>query len=187
MALPELHAIRQLGGAARRGLVVTGATRRLVTDHLRALVRQPAGSWQRLPSLISALGTLATSKELTPLASSAYEHIPDRQTDQKVATILRIIHERIGGELTQPEVAAAVGMKPATFSQYFRRTFGKTYEEFVNELKIHHACRDLLETDSPITAIAFAAGFNNLSHFNQQFRRLLNRPPREYRAAARQL
>ncbi|MEI6085049.1 MAG: helix-turn-helix domain-containing protein [Verrucomicrobiota bacterium] len=32
--------------------------------------------------------------------------------------------------------------------------------------------------------MAFAAGFNNLSYFNQQFRRLLGRSPREYRTAA---
>ena len=43
----------------------------------------------------------------------------------------------------------------------------------------------LLETDLPVTEIAFACGFNNLSNFNRQFRRLKEVAPRDYRRRSR--
>jgi len=55
---------------------------------------------------------------------------------------------------------------------------------YVNELRIREVCRALLETDQPVTEIAYAAGFSNLSHFHQQFRQLVGRAPREYRDLA---
>ena len=75
-------------------------------------------------------------------------------------------------------------MSPAAFSQFFRRVMGRTFVDFVNDLRIRQASRALIETDDTITEIAFAAGFNNLSHFHSQFRRLLGTTPRAYREMA---
>jgi AraC-like DNA-binding protein len=74
-------------------------------------------------------------------------------------------------------------------TQYFKTMFGsfkkrtnKTYIQFLNELRIEHASR-LLQTknDQSITEIAEQAGFNNMSHFNRQFKALKDCSPSEFK------
>ena len=110
---------------------------------------------------------------------------PGTGASGKLGQILGYIHAHLGPELTQHEVAEAVRLSPAAFSQFFRRSLGTSYVDYVNELKIRNACRALLDTDNPITEIAFEAGFNNLSHFNAQFRRFRHVSPRVFRLQAR--
>lgn len=60
-------------------------------------------------------------------------------------------------------------MSVSAFSRFFKRTLGKTFTDYVTELRLSHACKLLLETDASISEAAFQAGFNNLSNFNRRF------------------
>jgi AraC-like DNA-binding protein len=183
--LPELRPARALLAQATQGLAVTGATREAIADAIRGMHQRPAGSWQRLENLVSLLDRLAASGDYRTLASSTYVPIANPRADKRLGQILGFIHANLGHELTQEQAARAVGLSPQAFSRFFKRALGKTFVDYVNELKIRNVCRDLLETDQAITQIAYAAGFNNLSHFNEQFRRLKQMTPREYRLRVR--
>ena len=76
------------------------------------------------------------------------------------------------------------GCSRSCFSRFFKRCIGKTFIEYVTELRIGRVCRELMETDESITAIAYGAGFNNLSNFNEQFRKLKRMTPSRYRKMA---
>jgi AraC-like DNA-binding protein len=77
-------------------------------------------------------------------------------------------------------------MSPQSFSRFFKHAFSKTFIDYVNDLKIYNACRTLLETDQTVTEIAYASGFNNLSNFNEHFRRRKEVTPSQYRSQARE-
>ncbi|MCZ7644534.1 MAG: AraC family transcriptional regulator [Planctomycetota bacterium] len=85
------------------------------------------------------------------------------------------------GELSQPEAARLANLSVPAFSRFFRRSTGKSFTRYVNELRIGHACRMLIETDKSVSEIAFASGFQNLSNFNRRFRELKRAGPREFR------
>jgi len=78
---------------------------------------------------------------------------------------------------------AAGAFKRGAFSRFFRLHTGKTFPEFVNELRIGRACRLLAEGEMNVTEIAFACGFGNLSNFNRQFHRLRHTSPSAFRDA----
>ena len=50
------------------------------------------------------------------------------------------------------------------------------------EVRIAHACRLLSTGNQNIAAVSFDCGFNNLSHFNKQFRLVSGTTPKAYRA-----
>ena len=182
--LPELRGIGRLLADARRGLQVRGPARREVEQLFLVLQQQPPGSLQRLDTLLEMLHGIAQSQEVIPLAAAVCEPVPTAGTTGKLGKIIGYIHAHLGPDLTQREVAEAARLSPAAFSQFFRRSLGTSYVNYINELKIRNACRALLDTDQPITEIAFNAGFNNLSHFNAQFRRLRRLSPRAFRQQA---
>ena len=67
------------------------------------------------------------------------------------------------------------------FSRFFKRSLGRTFTDYVNELRIGSACRALIETDKSVAEICYASGFENLSNFNRRFLALKKMSPREFR------
>ena len=51
----------------------------------------------------------------------------------------------------------------------------------MNEIRIEHACKLLMYSNLTISQIAYDAGFNNLSHFNKQFKAITKQTPTMYR------
>lgn len=185
--LPEMQLVRQLLVRAQRGLKIQGTIRAQIREIMLAMVRQRAGSLERWSSLFAILARLAKSRHSSALAALGYEQPLQRQTDKKLGKILESIHTHLGEELTQGQLAKAVGSSPQSFSRFFKHAMGKPYVQYVNELKIHKVCRALIETDASITEVALDAGFNNLSHFNEQFLRFKKVTPKAYRLRARHL
>lgn len=183
--LPEMRAIGGLLERARTGLAIRGETRRAIGGMILQMTREPSGSWRRLNLLLAALGRVAESGECTPLAKAGYDVARRQAASPQLGRVLEFIHRHLGGELTQHAAAAVAGLSPPAFSQFFRRALGKTYVTYVNELRIRQACRALIEGDQRVAEVAFAAGFNNLSHFNAQFRRLKRTTPHAFREASR--
>jgi AraC family transcriptional regulator len=57
-----------------------------------------------------------------------------------------------------------------------------TPHQFVLRTRLHRAAVRLRRTDEPVSAIAFDAGFSDLSTFNRRFRRVMRLSPSAYRA-----
>ena len=57
----------------------------------------------------------------------------------------------------------------------------RTFRAFLNEVRIGHASRMLLETDQTVAEICYDSGFGNLSNFNRQFLKLRKVSPRAFR------
>jgi AraC family transcriptional regulator len=92
------------------------------------------------------------------------------------------IRERYRTSLSVGEIAREVGVNPATLARGYRRHFGCTVGERIRALRVRQAARELTETSEPLSEIAFRAGFYDLSHFTNVFRRTLGVTPSAYRA-----
>ena len=181
LQLPEARALLALFQRAHRGLVIRGKTKLAVTEMLISMTRQPIGSLQHLNAFISIMTLLAASRELSPLTVAGYQPLLSQAAHRRINQVLKAIQEN-GGEIPgQQELAASLRLSPQAFSRFFKRCIGKTFIQYVTELRIGRVCRELMETDASITAIAYGAGFNNLSNFNEQFRKLKRMTPSEYR------
>jgi AraC-like DNA-binding protein len=98
------------------------------------------------------------------------------------------IADRLGsGELTVAGVAARQRISPRYLQMLFEGE-GTTFSRYVLEQRLagaHRMLTDPRHDGWTITAIAFGAGFGDLSHFNHAFRRLYAASPSDIRAVAR--
>ena len=79
-------------------------------------------------------------------------------------------------------VAEIANMTPNAFCRYFKQRTNKTYFKFLNELRIEHACKLLINNkELGISEIAYQSGFKNLSNFNRKFKEIKNISPSKYR------
>jgi AraC-like DNA-binding protein len=78
-------------------------------------------------------------------------------------------------------IAESINMNKAAFCRYFKKITHKTYFQFLNEIRIGHACKLLIEEENKnITDVAFLSGFNNMSNFNRQFKLIKGKSPSSY-------
>jgi len=94
---------------------------------------------------------------------------------------MQYIQSRSADQLSLSELSARYGLNPSYFSRLFRSHAGVSLVEYINRIRIQKSCLLLKRSDASIVEIAFAVGYNNLSHFNRYFRRIMGKSPREYR------
>ena len=96
-----------------------------------------------------------------------------------------LLREHFAESLTLADIAQAVGVHPVHLAQTFHKSYHCTVGDYVRELRIDCACRDLANSESPLVDIALRAGFCDQSHFTRTFKRLIGIAPSQYREAVR--
>lgn len=96
-----------------------------------------------------------------------------------------LLHADLTARRTLGDLAAAVGVHPVTLARTFRRSFGCSVGEYLRRLRIERAAAQLGGSETPLAAIALAAGFADQSHFSNLFRRETGMSPSAYRRAVR--
>ena len=88
--------------------------------------------------------------------------------------------EHFDEQLTLSEVAKKVGTGTAYLSSIFHETMGRTFKDWLTELRIDQAKR-LLLSGVAVTDTAMECGFGNLSHFIKCFKERVGMTPGQYR------
>lgn len=84
------------------------------------------------------------------------------------------------GEIKLKDAAEVANMSVNAFCRYFKQHTRKTFTQIVNEIRIGHACRLLIEDKWNIRETAFECGYDNISYFNRQFKVIINFTPTEF-------
>lgn len=92
-----------------------------------------------------------------------------------------LLHDRMAEPMDIASIAAEVDIHPVHLARVFRRHHGCSPGEYLRRIRVRAACRLLTDTDRPLTAIAFATGYTDQSHFTRSFKRSLGLPPGEFR------
>ena len=129
---------------------------------------------------LQVLHLLSEARQGVQLSSSGFSPQLDQFASERINTAYEYIFRHFAGELDYAALARSVGMSLSALSHFFRRVTGRTVSDFVNEVRIGHAHRLLLETDRTIAEVAFACGFESLSHFNRRFRALSGVSPSQF-------
>lgn len=93
-----------------------------------------------------------------------------------------MLRERFHESLALDEIAAASHVSADHLAREFRKRFGCSVGEYVRQLRLEFACRQLAAGGEPLARIAQAAGFADQSHFTRVFRRAMGATPAAYRA-----
>ena len=136
---------------------------------------------QRLASLLSIFDTLCASNEYELLASPGYLKHGLLDCSDKFSKVNAYILRNFDHDITLNEVASVANMAVSTFCNYFKEHYRITFVEYLNKVRVGHACKLLGELDENVVEIAYKCGFNNLANFNRQFRKIKNMTPSEYR------
>ncbi|UCI05541.1 helix-turn-helix transcriptional regulator [Mesorhizobium sp. B1-1-8] len=114
--------------------------------------------------------------------STKADRAPSRRDQKRVAEAVRRIELDADQPLSLAELAGETATSPYHFLRTFKHVAGLTPYQFLLRTRLHRAAVRLRTSNEAISAIAFDAGFNDLSTFNRRFRREMGEPPGAYRA-----
>ncbi|HNW49691.1 MAG TPA: AraC family transcriptional regulator [Prolixibacteraceae bacterium] len=181
MNLPEMAAIKNLLERSQRGIQFLGKTREDIGKQVRRMFKQDG--ILRVTELILLLNLMANSTEYRYHSSVGYSQLANSYDFYRFNKVQEYIIRNFNQTIKLEEVAKTVSMSPTAFCRYFKKHTGKTFLEFVTEFKIGQACKFLSEEKMSVSRACYESGFNNLSHFNEQFKKIVHLTPTEYKAA----
>ena len=113
-----------------------------------------------------------------------YEEKIDSNTRKKIdrlKPVIKYVELHYDESSTIEDMAKLTGFSQSHFMRYFKEAFGVSFVTYLNDYRLSMAARLLLSTEESVLTISQQVGFENLSHFNRQFKRKYHQTPREYR------
>ena len=101
--------------------------------------------------------------------------------EDDIQTVLEYLRSNYTSEINRDTVALALNKDPVRLGKHFTAVMGKSLKVYINELRLNHAYKLLLETDKKIIDIAFESGFESLRTFNRIFSDAMGDTPSTYR------
>ena len=101
---------------------------------------------------------------------------------QVVTQAIRIINRSYYEDLNLSSVSGEIHVNPSYLSSLFHKEMGKSFVNYLTEVRLKRAVSMLENTSDSIQEIAFACGFKEPNYFSRIFRKKYGRSPREYRS-----
>lgn len=102
---------------------------------------------------------------------------------QRIQPALRMIFDGKRG-LTVQKAAQICSMSRNTFAKHFKTAIGVSFSDFATRFRLKRAAYEILNTNSPLKAIAVNWGFTDISHLHKCFLKHYGCSPSEYRKKA---
>jgi len=176
--LPEMTNIRDLIERSRRGLKFGGEARKKIAAFIGRSANNTGA--QKVTDLITLLEMMATTDEYEILASVGFTESVNSDDFERFNKVYKYMVANFTGSIKLDDVATLIGLTPTAFCRYFKERTKKTFIEYLNDMRIGHAKKLLIEGKMKISTISLESGFNNLSNFISQFKKSTNMLPSDF-------
>lgn len=95
--------------------------------------------------------------------------------------ILSFIDEQFCSPLTRESIASQFHISVSHLTRLFRAATGQTLTDYLARKRIDSICRDLRQTDLPVTEIALRHGYASIRTFNRVFQNVMKKSPTDVR------
>lgn len=163
---------------AKRGMKFSGKTKEQFKVFMLNIIKQEG--FEKLMTFIKILELLTQTSEYSLLASEGYINTYQTKDNERIDKVFKFVFSNFTKEVDLDEAARLVNMNKQAFCRYFKSRTQKTFVNFVNEVRVGHACRLLSAGERHISRVSFACGFNSMSNFNRFFKEIKGVTPKEY-------
>lgn len=99
----------------------------------------------------------------------------------RIDKILTYLNKNYRRNVSLEEIASFAAMNTTAFCRYFKSKTGKSFKNYILDMRIGYACKLLLMKDISISQLSIECGFETISHFNKTFKKNTGYVPSQYR------
>jgi AraC-like DNA-binding protein len=176
----QLNFIRNLFERSLKGVSFSRRTIERVAPRLKALAEKEG--FESVLDLMAVLHDLSLSPDSRTLSDDiTYNTELIYNDSERVEKVAQFINANFSRTIRLAEAADLVEMAETAFSRFFKAKTGITFVDYLNDIRIGHASRLLIDTISPIAEIAQECGFTSLTNFNRIFKKRKGLVPKDFR------
>jgi AraC-like DNA-binding protein len=172
------YKIKKLLQASVQGLFFPNPLEKKFEHQMMNIAREKGV--KQITALLNVLNDLAYDNYET-LASPFYSPKNSKENETRINTVFNYIKQNAASTILLEQAAASVHLTTGAFCKFFKRMTGKTFSDYVNEIRIGNACNLMVHTDKTIAQIAIESGFENQTYFNRVFLKKKNCTPKQFR------
>lgn len=175
----QLNFIRILFQRASMGVLFSEETAFAIMPRIRQLTQKHG--FDSVLELMSILHDLSISRNQRSLSDASFNKEIPHYNSRRIEKVMAYVNSHFAQNISLAEAAKLAGMTEVSLSRFFKLRTGKTFIDTLNEVRIGHASRMLIETTHSINEIAYKCGFNNMSNFNRIFKKKKDSTPKDFR------
>jgi AraC-like DNA-binding protein len=119
--------------------------------------------------------------EAHTLSSDSFARQAEYFDSRRIEKIKIYVNNNYKKEIRCAKMAEMIGMSPCSFSRFFKLRSGKTFQEYIIDIRLGYAARALVDSTKSIMEICVDCGFKNIANFNRIFKKYKLCTPKEFR------
>ncbi|MDQ0638448.1 AraC-like DNA-binding protein [Pedobacter sp. W3I1] len=176
----QLSFIRKMFERSVRGILFPRETIEKV--YQRILDINQLQGFDSVLELMSILHDLSSSKSMRVLSDATFNNDQVlNYNSRRIDKAFEFMNANFNKQITLKDLSKLVSMTEVSFSRFIKKRTGNTFIDSLNEIRLGHATRMLIETTHSVSEISYKCGFNNISNFNRLFKKKKHCTPKEFR------
>lgn len=175
----QFRSVKEMFEKAIYGVTFSKEIIKQIKDRLYSLASEHEGAHSVL-NLFGILSDLSLSP-MRELSSRSFNEHTQNYDSRRIERAYNHMLENYSKEVRLSDVANLVGMTEVAFSRFIKQRTGRNFIDSLNDIRLGHATRMLVDTTHSVAEISIVCGFNNLSNFNRIFKKKKGCTPREFR------
>lgn len=176
--IPENKKLKKILDESYNGLKFFGKTKKEIISLM--VQNYNLEGVDRLYSLLSIFRILSKTKEYSLLSSPGFMDPFYKEGNEPMQKVLEYMLQSFHKEIKIKDLLAITSMSNTAFCMAFKRTYRMTFKEYLVQTRVGYACKLLNESSLNISQIAYNSGFENISNFNRQFKKIKGITPSQY-------
>lgn len=146
---------------------------------------------EELKNSMKTIQTLEEIKNYIRMLLKKIIGVRDTISGRRYSDIIEIAKDQIrktymSDEISLNTIAAELGMSPSYFSSIFSKEMGKTFVEYLTEIRMDRAKELLMCSSMKISEIGYEVGYKDPHYFSYIFKKTQNCTPKEFRARGKE-
>lgn len=180
LAKSQMATLAKLFENAKRGIAFGLPAIMRIFSKLDQLSGEEPG-FPRVLRLLDILYQLSLEEDYHLLATTSFASVKATTDSRRVRKVEEYIDEHFKEEIRLQTVSDIAGMTSTAFSRFFKLRTGRTLSDYIIDIRLGHAARQLVDTTTSVVEICYDSGFNNVSNFNRIFKKRKGCSPTTFR------
>jgi AraC-like DNA-binding protein len=176
--IPENSNLNKFILEATRGYLFFGNTKKRLISIIREMDNMDNG--ERFYALFSIFKIFSSTKEFGFLSSPAFtEPFWFDESGPMQKALKHLIHN-FQKQVSVKDLLEITSMSNTSFYAAFKKTYRMPFKDYLLNIRVGYACKLLTDGSYSISGVAYKSGFENISNFNRQFKKIKGITPSKF-------
>jgi AraC-like DNA-binding protein len=178
LALPEAKSVKTILEKAKRGILIKEQYAADIALKIEKIYQMDG--LHKIIALLECLMDIAALPQIVQLSSIGFKSDFRESENERMNNIYNFALNNFRKKIQLEEIAGVADLVPNSFCRYFKTRTGKTFSQFLTEVRVGYACKLILDNKTDIKQVCFESGFNNFSCFHKSFKSITGKTPKLY-------